>query len=219
MGTSWFHLIIDCRKQREHFCQNKKSMNKIKQIIDKHSTENKVLWFFILSTLIYLSMLLFTVPKVMHFSNGMYVLDMMLTGYDSAYIHSLFETLGKKGRHTYLYYQLPIDMIYPLSYMVSFSFLIAYFLKKLSKFNSTFFYLCFLPIIAGIADYLENIGTITMLNTYPCMSEAVMASTNIFTIIKSMTVTLTLTVLIILIMMAFLKAVKVRKTTAHSKHS
>ncbi len=194
-------------------------MNNVKRLIDKHSTGRKVLWFFILSNLIYFTMLLVSIPKTMHFSNGMNLLDMMPFGYDSDYIISLFNTLGKDGRHAYLYYQLPLDMFYPLFYTISFSLLIAYFLKKLSKFNSALFYLCIIPIAAGITDYLENIGTITMLNTYPLMSEAVMEATNIFTIIKSMSVTLTFTILIIILIVLGINTLKRRKISAGNMHN
>ena len=65
-------------------------------------------------------MLIITIPKTMAFSNGMKLLDMMPSGYDSEYITSLFEALGEDGRHAYLYSQLPVDMIYPLLFGISY---------------------------------------------------------------------------------------------------
>ncbi|MGM0582695.1 MAG: hypothetical protein ACQETL_18605 [Bacteroidota bacterium] len=194
-------------------------MNNIKRLIDNHSSGRKVLWFFILSNLIYFTMLLVTIPKTMDYSNGMNLLDMMPLGYDSSYILSLFENLGKEGRHIYLFYQLPLDLFYPFLYTISFVLMIAYFLKKLNKFNSALFYLYMLPIIAGITDYLENIGIISMLNSYPQVSETLMASTNIFTIIKSITVTLTFLIIIIQLMALGIKTIKQRRTSASNKHS
>ncbi|WKK74738.1 hypothetical protein QYS49_24030 [Marivirga salinae] len=148
----------------------------------------------------------------MHFSNGMNLLDMMPLGYNSDYINSLFEALGKEGQDAYLYYQLPLDMFYPLFYTISFSLLIAYFLKKIKQFNSAFFFLCLIPIIAGITDYFENIGIITMLSTYPNMSETLMATTNVFTIIKSMTVSVTFITMIILFIIFGKNILNQRKT-------
>lgn len=188
-------------------------MKYLKRLIDQHSTGRKVLWFFILSNLIYFTMLLMTIPKTMAFANGMNLLDMMPLGYNSAYIQSLFEALGKEGRHAYLYYQLPLDMFYPLFYSISFVLMIAYFLKKLNKFNSALFYLCFLPIIGGITDYLENIGILSMLKTYPQMSESLMTSMNIFTIIKSMAVTATFLIIIIQLIALGIKTIRQRRTS------
>jgi hypothetical protein len=172
-------------------------MNGIKEIIDKNLSGKKVLFLFILTNLVYAIMLLVTIPKTMAFSNGMKLLDMMPMGYNSEYINSLFEALGENGRQVYLYTQLPVDMIYPFLFGISYCLLIGYVLKKLNKLSSVFFWLCFLPLIAGIADYLENFGIISMLNSYPDLSQTSMNATNIFTLVKSMTTTVYFVALII----------------------
>ncbi len=183
-------------------------MNRIKKIIDTHSTGKKVLFLFVLTNIVYAIMLLITIPKTMAFSNGLPLLDMMPTGYDAEYILSLFETLGENGRHTYLYNQLPVDMIYPSLFGISYFLIIGYFLKKTNKLDSILFYLCFLPIIAGIADYLENIGIITMLNNYPNLSQISMNATNYFSILKSMTTTVFFLALIIILIILGIKTLK-----------
>ena len=150
----------------------------------------------------------------MTFSNGMKLLDMMPTGYDPEYINALFDALGENGREVYLYNQIPVDMIYPFLFGISYCLLIAYFLKKINKLNSAFFYLSFLPIIAEIADYLENLGIINMLNNYPNQSQVSMDATNIFSIIKSMTTTVFFVALIITLLILGIKTIKKRKTNA-----
>ena len=191
-------------------------MDRIRNIIDKNLTGKKVLLLFVLTNLIYAIMLIVTIPKTMAFSNGMKLLDMMPMGYDSEYINSLFEALGENGRQVYLYSQLPVDMIYPFLFGISYCLLIGYFLKKLNKSNSVFFYLCFLPIIAGIADYLENIGIITMLNDYPNLSQTSMDVTSIFSVVKSMTTTVFFVALIITLVMLGIKTMKKRKTSVNT---
>jgi len=191
-------------------------MDRIRNIIDKNLTGKKVLLLFVLTNLIYAIMLIVTIPKTMAFSNGMKLLDMMPMGYDSEYINSLFEALGENGRQVYLYSQLPVDMIYPFFFGIGYCLLIGYFLKKLNKSNSVFFYLCFLPIIAGIADYLENIGIITMLNDYPNLSQTSMDVTSIFSVVKSMTTTVFFVALIITLVMLGIKTMKKRKTSVNT---
>ena len=191
-------------------------MDRIRNIIDKNLTGKKVLLLFVLTNLIYAIMLIVTIPKTMAFSNGMKLLDMMPMGYDSEYINSLFEALGENGRQVYLYSQLPVDMIYPFLFGISYCLVIGYFLKKLNKSNSVFFYLCFLPIIAGIADYLENIGIITMLNDYPNLSQTSMDVTSIFSVVKSMTTTVFFVALIITLVMLGIKTMKKRKTSVNT---
>ncbi|MFL1011537.1 hypothetical protein [Flavisericum labens] len=149
----------------------------------------------------------------MTFSNNLKLLDMMPLGYTSEYIETLLETLGENGRQVYLKTQLPVDMIYPLLFGVSYSLLIGYFLKKLDKLNSVFFILCFLPVIAGIADYSENFGIITMLINYPDLSPTTIKVTNIFSVVKSMSTTVFFVTLIIILIFFGIKTIKERKTS------
>lgn len=190
-------------------------MKRIKEIISKNLAGKKVLLLFVITNIIYAIMLVVTIPETMTFSNGMKLLDMMPTGYDSEYVHALFETLGVKGRDFYLYKQIPVDMIYPFLFGISYCLLIAYFLKKLNKLNTTFFYLCFLPIIAGIADYLENFGIINMLNNYPNLSPISIDTTNAFSIVKSMATTIYFLGLIITLLLFGIKIAKTRRTSAN----
>ncbi len=153
--------------------------------ITKYATGKKVLLLFVLCNLIYVIMLAFTIPKVMHFTEGMKLLDMMPGGYNFDYVRDLFTALGNKGRHAYLYQQIPIDMVYPALFAIAYCLLLAYFLGKLQKLNRPYIYLCFLPLIGGTADYLENIGIITLLNQYPEISGFTVQLTSVFSLIKS----------------------------------
>ena len=129
----------------------------------------------------------------------------------------LFETLGENGRKVYLMNQLPVDMVYPFLFGVSYCLLIGYFLKKLNKLDSVFFYLCFLPLIAGIADYAENFGILTLLNNFPDFSPITAKVTNVFSVIKSMTTTIFFVALIITLLILGIKKIKERgKTSANT---
>ena len=155
-------------------------MKQITKVLEKYATGKKVLSLFILTNVVFLFMLMVTIPKTMEFSNGMKLLDMLPTGYNLDYVNKLFSTLGENGREIYLTTQIPVDMIYPLLFGLTYTLLLAYFLKKLNKLKSPFTYLCLLPIIAGIADYFENIGIITMLNSYPNLTEITVNTTSTY---------------------------------------
>lgn len=189
-------------------------MERIRKIIDTNLIGRKVLLLFVLTNVVYAVMLIVTIPKTMTFSNGLKLLDMMPLGYDLEYINTLFETLGDNGRKVYLTNQLPIDMIYPFLFGISYCLLIGYFLKKLNKLNSVFFYLCFLPVIAGIADYAENFGIITMLNNFPDLSLSTAKVTNVFSVVKGMTTTVFFVALIIILLMLGIKTIKERRKTS-----
>ena len=190
-------------------------MKRLTKFIEKNISGKKVLGLFILTSVIYIFMMTVTIPKTMEFSNGMKLLDMMPSGYDLNYVSELFSSLGENGRETYLTRQIPVDMIYPLLFGLSYCLLLGYFLKKLNKLNSPYLYLCLLPVIAGISDYLENIGIITMLNNYPDLTETIVNATNTFSVLKSTSNSIFFIALIIILIILGIKFVKRNKTSAN----
>ncbi|NRB60128.1 MAG: hypothetical protein HRU50_09370 [Winogradskyella sp.] len=194
-------------------------MNRLVKFIEKNSSGKKVLGLFILTNCIYAFMLTVTIPKTMTYSNDMQLLDMMPTGYNLKYVNELFTELGANGRSTYLTNQIPVDMVYPLLFGISYCLLLGYFLKKMNKLNTQYRYLCLLPIIAGIADYLENIGIIAMLKNYPELTEVAVKTTSFFSLIKSISTSVFFIVLIIMLITLAIKFMKRNKTSANNVNS
>jgi len=159
---------------------------KLKQFIASQATGKKVLLLFVITNCIYAYMLLVSIPKTMEFTPDFKLLDMMPFGYDLDGVNALFKALGTNGRAVYLYHQLPIDFIYPLSFGVGYCLVMAYFLNRINKYSSVFFILCLLPLLAGLADYCENINIIYMLNNYPSISQNSVSIGASFTLVKSM---------------------------------
>lgn len=183
-------------------------MEKFIKQLKKQQSGKKVLVLFLLTNIVYAYMLLVSIPATMEFSNGLQLLDMMPAGYDLEYVNTLFETLGNTGRQIYLTKQIPVDMIYPLLFGISYAAVLAYFLSKLPKLNHNYLYLCLFPIIAGIADYIENIGIVTMLNAYPTVTETSVHTTSIFSIIKSSTTSIYFIILIIVLIVLGIRRLK-----------
>lgn len=194
-------------------------MKQLTKLIEKNISGKKIFGLFILTNVVYTFMLIVTIPKTMEFSNGMRLLDMIPTGYDLNYVSELFSALGENGRKTYLSNQIPVDMVYPLLFALTYCLLLAYFLKKLDKLNAPYTYLCLLPIIAGIADYLENFGIITMLKSYPDLTEIAVKTTNSFSLIKSISTSIFFIVLIIVLIILGFKAMNRKKTNANKELS
>jgi hypothetical protein len=169
----------------------------VRDLIRKNIDGRKVLSLFILTNIVYTIMLTLTIPTVMSFSGGMKLMDMMPTGYTAEYVNSLLITLGEQGRHAYLFKQIPVDMIYPLLFGISNCLILAYFLNKIGKLESSFFYLCLLPLFAGLFDYLENIGIISILTSFPHNSVTLSQTTSIFTVFKSLLTTIYFIILIL----------------------
>jgi len=134
-------------------------------------------------------MLLVTIPQVMAFANGMQLLDELPFGYEAQYVQHLLDTLGKEGRHAYLTRQLPLDMIYPGLFAISYSLITVYLLSKMGKFQGWVVNVAFIPVVAGLADYLENAGIITMLLSYPNHTSLMVELTSTFSVVKALSTT------------------------------
>lgn len=184
----------------------------LKKLIYTLSNGKTVLIFFVLSTLVYFLMMTFTIPNLAGIANGMKILDLMPEGYDKQYVDSLFTALGENGRHAYLYYQIPLDLIFPLLYGVGFCLLFAFFLRKINQLTSPFFYFSFLPLIAAISDFIENIGIITMLTQFPNYSEETVTITSTISFLKSSTTTIYFIALIFLLVAFGVQYVKSKRS-------
>lgn len=175
------------------------------QLIKRKASGKNVILFFVLSNTIYFIMLLITIPWVHQFSHGMKILDLMPLGYDADYVRDLFQQLGQQGRGIYLYYQLPLDLIYPFLYAVSFALMFTWFLGKIIKPNSQLFQFAVIPLLAGTFDYLENFGTIAMLAIYPNFSEWLANMTSVFSLLKSILVTLSISAVLLVLVIFLVK--------------
>lgn len=183
----------------------------MRELIRKNITGIKVLILFIITNIVYVFMLAVTIPAVARYSGGMDLLDMMPGGYDTSYVMALFDKLGDVGRHTYLYRQIPVDMIYPLLFALGYTLLISYVLNKLGRFEGRLFYLCYLPMFSCLFDYLENIGIIIMLKSYPDISTGLVQLTSIFSVCKSVSTTIFFLTLIGLLILLVLKRFRTPK--------
>ncbi len=179
--------------------------------IKRNLVGTRILLLFIATNLVYGFMLIVTIPKTMAFADGMKLLDMMPMGYDSAYVIDLMNKLGEDGRETYLYYQIPVDFIYPFLFGLCYSLLLAYFIKRLQRLDTALIYFCLLPILAGLADYLENFGIVYLLSTFPALPDWAIKITNIFSVVKSAATTgYFITLILVLIVLGVNFLIKVR---------
>ncbi len=168
----------------------------------------RILWLFVGTNSVYAIMLLVTIPRVMAFADGMKLLDMLPTGYEAEYVRQLFDALGEDGRNAYLKRQLPLDMIYPGLFAVSYSLIMVYFLSKLGRFKGWVTNLAFLPVVAGLADYLENAGIITMLMKYPNQTYFMVELTSTFSVVKAMSTTVYFVALVVVLVIFAVKKLR-----------
>ncbi|WP_223551478.1 hypothetical protein [Aestuariivivens sp. NBU2969] len=185
-------------------------MQRLIKYIASNVQGKKVLMLFVITNMVYGFMLVVTIPKTIAYANGMKLLDMMPTGYDYNYVVDLFNTLSVEGRHIYLTNQIPVDMVYPFLFGLTYCLVIGYFLKKLNILKEPFVFLCVLPIIVGVSDYLENFGIITLLNTYPDLSRLEVNLTMIASMLKSVSTSVYFVALIVLLLVLGVKTLKLK---------
>lgn len=154
---------------------------------------------FIATTVIYTLMLTITIPKLMTFSGGKKIIDMMPGGYNTSFVVDLLGALGEEGRSFYLTRQLPLDFIYPVAFAVTYALIFVFFLRKINRHDSPWKFIALLPVIAGVADYLENIGIIAMLKTYPDISTSLVQLSSSVSVLKASATTVYFVSLIILL--------------------
>ncbi|NOQ70694.1 MAG: hypothetical protein GQ574_01760 [Crocinitomix sp.] len=173
--------------------------------LKKYATGKNVIISLVATYSVYAIMILITIPNLTNYSDVLTILDLKPSGYTQEYVINLFQNLGENGRAYYLHYQLPIDFLYPLFFAISGFLTLFYFISKLKLSQSFWKWLNYLPIIAGIADYLENFGIIQLLASFPKINEAMVMTTSCFSIVKSAATTLYFLSLITLLIMTLVR--------------
>ena len=170
-----------------------------------------VFLLFIVTTVIYVVMLSITIPKLLAFSQGKEILDMMPGGYDATYVQELMSALSVEGRSYYLTSQLPVDFIYPAMFAVTYALVFILFLRKVGKHETNWKLIALLPVIAGLADYIENVFIIVILKSFPQISSSVVQFSSFFSIVKASATTLYFISLIILLIIVAVNTLRKRR--------
>ena len=102
--------------------------------------------------------------------DGLKLLDLRFV-YTPDDVALLFAQLGEEGRHTYFKQLLIADMFYPLIYSILLYQILLILLTATAR-RRFFLRLSVLPLLAGLADVLENLNIIGMLTSNPKITTA-----------------------------------------------
>jgi hypothetical protein len=105
------------------------------------------------------------VAGLLKITGGPNILDFE-TGYSYEKASGMLAALGPEGRAFYQTRIAPLDYPFPLSYMLFYTALIAVMVKQ-TALNNRWGYLLFVPVLAMLCDFTENIGIAFMLHNYP----------------------------------------------------
>jgi len=189
-------------------------LKKYQSFQSKYANGKTIIYLLIITFAVYAFMLFHTIPSVMEYSDGLKLFDMQPLGYTTDYAKLLLGNLGEQGRNLYLYHQIPVDMVYPLLFAVSFSLLLTILFRKGFNSDNWIQWMSLTPVLAGLFDYLENIGIIIMLTSYPDLSAGWINMTCIFSVSKSLLTTLFWILLLVSLVMIMIKRIKIQKSVA-----
>lgn len=125
----------------------------------------------------------FGIAALQDITGGATILDMTFTQRPDD-VYAVLDALGDAGRAFDLSNIVPLDLVFPATYMLFLSVGISWTLARWLHRDSQWFLLNLIPIIAGIADYCENAEVITLLLTYPSRLDPVAWYTSIMYIVK-----------------------------------
>ncbi len=107
-----------------------------------------------------------------------------LPSYTPQEAYRLISSYGEQGRQQYLLTELTVDLIYPLCTAALFALLILYSFQRGMPAQAWTRWLCLIPLLELLFDYLENASVIVMLARYPVEMPAIAAAANVFTVLK-----------------------------------
>ncbi|MEP2952617.1 MAG: hypothetical protein ABJN39_04495 [Sulfitobacter sp.] len=121
--------------------------------------------------------------------SGQRPFDMRPFGYSPSDAATFLEALGIDGREYYLSHQIPLDMLYPVLLAMTLSNTILWFGSRMP--NRRLMHLgAFLAVGSGLFDYIENLGIVAIILSWPDLADYVVYATSAATILKSVTTTL-----------------------------
>ncbi len=130
----------------------------MKSFLELIST-NRILWINGLLSLLFIAVI------IPYATSDIEILDLRENGYDHAEVMAAMEAYGADGRIQYIWSTLTLDTLFPLSFCSLCAGLIYRFTPILKQ-------LAYLPLIALLIDYGENIQIITMLSQFPNIGTA-----------------------------------------------
>ena len=175
----------------------KKPFQRLRDLIHSRTRGRTVLILLVPTLAVYVLMLIWSIPTLVEYSGGMKIFDMQPLGYDYQYARSLLESLGTEGRQFYLSSQIPLDLIYPGLFALTYALLLGWLLRRDAPLHGRLAWLVLTPVFAGLFDYFENAAIFLMLTSYPDLSGGLVSVSNVFTLLKSGLTTLTLVMVII----------------------
>lgn len=116
-------------------------------------------------------------------SGGAGPLDLRF-GFSAAEAFAAVESYGQQGRSVYALVESTVDVIYPIAYGLLFALLVRWLYIRAFPAHSRLQYLALLPFVVMGCDFLENVGIVTLLLSYPTQSTLISGWASLFGMLK-----------------------------------
>ena len=104
--------------------------------------------------------------------------------YSKEDLYQMAEQYGSDGRQAYVRARFTFDLAFPIIYGAFLLFSSTWPLKRLTRSNSPWRLLVYIPLLAVIFDFFENASAAIVIGRYPSPSDLLAFLTPFFTLIK-----------------------------------
>ncbi|MCL1981939.1 MAG: class I SAM-dependent methyltransferase, partial [Clostridiales bacterium] len=129
----------------------------------------------------------------------------------------MLTALGAGGRSFYLTKILPLDFPFPFAYMLFYAGWIALLLKHIAS-RDWQKYLLIIPVLAMLYDWMENLGIIILLNTYPNLPAWAVLLASVAGILKLIFIVVSIAVICLLFIAFLVKKQRLGETNMAKHH-
>ena len=155
---------------------------KLLEIIDNQSNIRNLVVMIVASFVVVMVMAMLTQTLVYDVYGDVTMPDTRLS-YSLNEITVVFNTLGQEGLTVWAQTHM-LDFLFPLTYMFALAFGLNMEIRTLYPDNTSVKKIVLIPLLAGIADYAENILVLTQIAAYPNLSELVIMIASAITSLK-----------------------------------
>jgi hypothetical protein len=147
------------------------------------------------------------VAGLLQITNGANILDFEF-GFSSSKAFDMLTALGEQGRTFYLTKIIPIDFLFPFSYMLCYATWIALLVKHTAPKSSIAKYFVAIPVLAMIFDWTENVGIIAMLYNYPVLPTWAVLTASVAGMLKTTLIIASTAMIAIMLILFIIKRIK-----------
>jgi hypothetical protein len=158
-------------------------LNSLVSFLSRFANGKSILIF--LATFIFINavVLSWAGAQIAAYSDGLGPLDLQFS-YSPDTAYSMVEGYGEEGRSFYRMIDLTVDVIYPIVTLFLFAGLIIFTYSRAFPDRPVLKNLALVSVVGTLFDFLENVGVVIMLSTYPNRMDVVAQLTSLFTTAK-----------------------------------